>query len=171
MPIDPLSAIAVVKGITGILGATEEQQQFKKQKALNDLRTNLMLQNIEANEQRLVEADVSNNFRIQKNALLALGESEVQAAVRNVSGKSVDQIEQDILTNEAAALNKSRDELQFTIEQLTAQEEQILFNQELFNLQEPDLISSLLNVGLDTASTVFLAGQRTGASEPLKLGG
>jgi len=171
MPIDPLTALGAIKGITGVLGATDKQKQFKQQKKLNDLRTNLQIQNIEANEQLLIEADISNNFKIQTNALQALGESEVAAAFRNVSGKSVDEVTNDILENEATALNKSRNELQITLNELASTEEQILFNQKLFNLQEPDLLSDLLNVGTSTAFSVFTAGQQSGASKPFEFGG
>lgn len=168
--ISPAMALAGTKVLTGALGLVEEQKDFEKKKKLNDLRTNIQIMNIEQNEQTILEADISNKFRIELNALEAQGSSAVSAAFRGVAGKSVDEVEQEILSNEATALRKSTTELQSSLDLLADKEEQIRFDQELFNLQEPDLFSDLLNLGIDTASTLFTAGQQTGADKPFTFG-
>ena len=169
MSIDPLVSIGIVKGALGALGVFEKNKQFTQQKALNDLKTNLTVSNIEKNEAIVLRKDISNNFRIQLNAMKALGEAQVNAVVRGVSGKSINELENEILSNEASALVESDRALQGTLDALASQEEQILLQQNLFNTQEPDTLSDLLNVGIDTATTTFLAGQQSGAKEPIKF--
>jgi len=171
MPIDPITALAGVKLITGALGLSKKQKDFERQQELNNLRTNIQIMNIEKNEQTLIEADINNKFRIQTNALKATGTSTVSAAFRGISGKSVDEVEQEILSNEASALRKSTTELQSTLDALANKEEQILFDQKLFDLNEPDLLTDVLNLGVSTATDVFLAGQQTGADKPFTFGG
>lgn len=167
MPITPQVALAGVKLITGALGIGKKQQDFERQQELNNLKTNFQIMNIEKNEQTLIEADINNKFRIQMNALEATGTSTVSAAFRGISGKSVDEVEQEILSNEASALRKSTTELQSTFDALATKEEQILFDQKLFDLNEPDMLTDFLNLGVSTATDVFLLGQQTGADKPL----
>ena len=171
MPIDPMTALAGVKLITGALGLSKKQKDFERQQELNNLRTNIQIMNIEKNEQTLIESDINNKFRIQMNALKALGTSTVSTAFRGISGKTADQESQEILSNEAFALNKSNNDIQSILDQLANKEEQILFDQKLFDLNEPDLLTDVLNLGVSTATDVFLAGQQTGADKPFTLGG
>ena len=126
--------------------------------------------NIEKSEETLVDADINNKFRIQMNALKALGTSTVSTAFRGISGKTADQEAQEILSNEAVALHKSTDKIQSILDQLATKEEQILFDQQLFDLNEPDLLTGFLNLGVKTATDIFLTGQQTKADEPFTFG-
>lgn len=167
MPINPKIALTGVKLITGALGLNKKQEDFERQQELNNLKTNIQIMNIEKNEQTLIESDINNKFRIQMNALKALGTSNVSTAFRGISGKTADQEAQEILSNEAIALNKSSTDIQSVLDELATKESQILFDQSLFDLNEPDVLTDALSLGVSTATDVFLFGQKTGADKPL----